>query len=120
MSDPNEQMFCIQCKVLIRLHYIEEIKNALMENQWCFNCWFWEEKVGWLGNPDVVRIDGRHYAIKPDPPEGTNRSLWGAGGRGFIIRFFNSREVKTHNLWYQGKIPEHFKDRLPDNAEFVK
>jgi len=43
----------------------------------------------------------------------------GFGGRDFSIKFYDGRDIKTSNLWYQGEIPERFKEFLSDNAEFV-
>lgn len=81
----------------------------------------------WIGclfhdraDPTIVAvIDGEHYVIAP---EDENRSFWSArgfGGRKFVIRFFDGREVTTTNLWHQGTIPPKFRDQMPDNAEFV-
>lgn len=47
------------------------------------------------------------------------------GERGAIISFTmrgdyaDGTEVVTNDLWAQGVIPAHFRDRLPDNAEFL-
>jgi len=44
----------------------------------------------------------------------------GYGGRKFIIEFFDERPtITTHNLWHQGEIPPHFRDRLQDEANFI-
>jgi hypothetical protein len=40
----------------------------------------------------------------------------GFAGRRFVIRFHDGRIVETTNLWSNGIIPEHFRDRLLDNA----
>lgn len=45
----------------------------------------------------------------------------GFGGREFKIHKFDPDEIiVTHNLWYQGKVPDTHKELLQDNAEFVK
>lgn len=81
----------------------------------CFTCNFWAEKIEAVNDPRSVRIDGGHYWIGDEDP--TNR-FRGFGGRRFNIKFHDGREVQTTNLWHQGQIPEHFRDILPDNAEW--
>jgi hypothetical protein len=39
-------------------------------------------------------------------------------GENHLIDFFDGRHIVTHNLWYQGEIPDHFLSRLPDNARW--
>lgn len=63
----------------------------------------------------IVRVGGKHYQIAPEKQSG----MRGFGGAKFLIRFFDGRSVETTNLWSQGTIPEHFRSRLPDNAEFL-
>ena len=87
------------------------------ERTLCFFCEFWNDKVPIKDLDTVARINGEHYIIMP---ESDLPSIRGFGGERFKIRFFDGREVITHNLWYQGVIPEAFKDDLPDNAEFVQ
>lgn len=79
----------------------------------CFHCNFWQEKVDIKDRDDVARIDGYHYIVGRE----TEKYNKGHSGREFLIRFFDGREVRTTNLWSQGKIPERFD--LPDNAEFM-
>lgn len=86
----------------------------LRERKLCFDCnHFWQlfEK---RDDPSVVRARGHHYMIgaKNDP-------FPGFGGQRFVIKFFDGRVVETKNLWHQGDIPERWRERMPDNAEFV-
>lgn len=65
----------------------------------------------------AVVINHEHYRIAPD----TTRGFVGFGGQLFRIRRFGSDEViETRNLRHQGIIPPSWRDRLPDDAEFVK
>jgi hypothetical protein len=68
-------------------------------------------------DPAIARVGGKHYAIGPE--RRGDKQLCGFGGAKFIIQFFDGRRVETMNLWHQGVIPEHFRIRLPDNAEFL-
>lgn len=41
------------------------------------------------------------------------------GGRKFHIQMHDGQVIETTELWHQGTIPEHFRERLPDNANFL-
>ena len=107
---------CIECGAPVAQEHLKEAHDDGL----CFGCWFWYEALGIdAGDPDrVVIVDGRHYRIGEEPTPGYSGTL-GFGGRKWRIRFKDGREVTTHNLWHQGGIPESFRTRLPDNAEFV-
>lgn len=90
-----------------------------LEKQQCFTCWFWISlRTQDAEQPDrVVIVDGAHYCYADDAKP---RHMAGFGGQEFRIKFHDGREVVTHNLWYQGKIPEWTKEHFPNNAIFVK
>jgi hypothetical protein len=78
---------------------------------------FWEQKIAIKNDRDVARIDGSHYIIgSRTKPSDSN----GLGGQWRTIKFNDGRIVKTCDLWHQGKIPDSYKDRLPDNAIFYE
>lgn len=89
----------------------------------CGTCTFWLGQIDTEPERRAV-INGTHYRIEPEtggryPATGAGR---GMGGRRVVIRFTDGRHpaaVATTNLWFQGRIPEHLRDRLPDNAVFV-
>jgi hypothetical protein len=109
LNDP-----CKICDSVVGTDYIEPVKSELREKNICFTCHFWLEKVALKDDPRVARIDHVHYMIFPPKTNGFR----GFGGRMFTIQFEHIT-VRTSNLWYQGEIPEHFWDQLPDNAKFV-
>lgn len=77
----------------------------------------WAELAAKANDPSVVRVNGQHYIVCPDE---TNPKAWkGHGGTEFRIRYFDGRVVVTHNLWNQGKIPQKYRQCMPDNAEFL-
>lgn len=81
----------------------------------CFICAFWRRWVEMKGDPRVVRANGRHYCLGPD--ELATPARWkGFGGAGYTVRFHDGRVIVAHDLWSQGEIPAHFRERLPDNA----
>jgi len=109
---------CKECGKIVSTNYLNETKEALIAGNICFKCHFWVSKLVIKDNPRTVRVDGTHYYIDDDKPRGS--SFLGFGGAEFNIKFNDGRLVTSHNLWCQGDIPEHFKERLPDNAVFVQ
>jgi hypothetical protein len=91
--------------------------DELIAAQLCFGCNFWTEHEKEKDSPSTVRIDGTHYHIGKETS--SYRACRGFGGRHFRIQFHDGRIVETTNLWCQGDIPKHFRDRLPDNAIFI-
>lgn len=108
---------CKICGNIFSTSFMEDMKSRLLEKNICFNCNFWENKISIKDDPRTVRINGVHYHIDDDKSH--NTSFLGFGGDEFNIRFNDGRFVTTHNLWCQGDISKHFKDKLPDNAVFV-
>ena len=109
---------CKICGDIVRTNYYNKLRDELIAGNICDRCHFWQEKVALAksGSKKVARINGTHYIISPDDPRA---AFQGFGGREFTILFHDGRKVVTHNLWYQGIIPDLFKDLLPDNAEFI-
>lgn len=110
---------CVECKQESEAYYCDGTKQRMVDLSLCFDCLFWTEKLAFKDEPKVARIDGNHYSIAPDEPK-EYRGFLGFGGTRFEIKFFDGRQVVTHNLWHQGSIPQRFRERLPDNAEFVR
>lgn len=110
-------MICKECKEKIEFNYYKAVIQIMKQKQLCFNCLFWTEYIELKNKSESVRIKGEHYWIgEEDGPF----HFRGFGGKKFKIRFKNSKEITTTNLWYQGEIPDRFRDRLPNNAEFIK
>lgn len=100
----------------IRAHHVPygPARIEMRVDRWFHNGeGFWEEQLSDRTNAAV--IDGHHYRVRGRE----NAYSKGFGGRRHTIRFFDGREVTTTDLWYQGVIPPAFRDRLPDDAEFV-
>ena len=89
---------------------------------YCFDCSFWLGHIARrIGNnapwrDSSVIVNHTAYHVNPDGEGGFR----GHGGHKFKIQFFDGRQVVSHNLWCQGDIDERFRDRLPNNAEFVE
>ena len=57
------------------LHYFDNIIKSLVEQQLCFNCEFWTEKLKWKNNSRVVRINGHYYYINDENKNNGFRGL---------------------------------------------
>lgn len=110
---------CKECGKNEAAKYMEPTRSEMVKRSLCFKCNFWYEKTWIKDEPYVARIDGKHYQIGDPLPPGTPKHCAGFGGSEFKIKFHDGRVVITSNLWHQGDIPDHFKERLPNNAEFV-
>lgn len=106
---------CRECQGLFRTAIFgPEVAERLERERLCFPCLRWTDAVALASRSESVRIAGRHYMIgREDAPE---REPRGFLGQRFVIRFDSGKVVETTNLWSQGEIPGHFRQRLPDNA----
>jgi len=93
-----------------------ELENHIANFGGCFTCAFWNEQLT-HSNDKSVRVNGVHYRIGMETSD--RNSFKGFGGSLFKIQFDDGRYVETCNLWCQGKIPDAFRDELPNNARFV-
>jgi len=64
--------------------------------------------------------NGEHYVIEPDGDK-NYQGFVGFSGAEFNIRFNDGTLVTSHNVWYQGKIPEAFRAKhfYRDNATII-
>lgn len=116
---------CRECKKPIDLTVGDGTK--LIVRRECFHCNYWVERLKETAEHERVVVNGTHFIAggwwDKEPAFGTTRDL-GFGGRKFVVRFTAGPNVgktlTTYNMWHQGKIPAHFRGRLPDNAEFVE
>lgn len=95
--------------------YGGDIGKMMKKMGFCFNCAFWQEKVD--NKRRFTIIDGSSYVLGNSSSDAKYR---GMAGRTFTVRHFRSGTVKSYNdVWHQGTVPDHFRDELPDNAEFA-
>jgi hypothetical protein len=105
-------------------HYASKLDKRLRDRSLCFTCDFWEERIAYHEeHPDrSLIVRGTAYTIGDEPSTAALRRAplaYGSGGREFQVQFFDGRVVVSHNLWYQGRVPEHLRERAPDNARFL-
>ena len=79
---------------------------------------YWQFRIDQKDDPRQVRVDGKVYWLGPDYAS-TPKQHKGFAGQEFRLRFFDGREVTTHDLWLNGEIPKEYREELPDNAVFL-
>ena len=108
---------CRECGGADALEWNEETKAQLISEQLCFYCNLWTKRAPRTPDDNVAIIHGNYFTIGDEKGPASMR---GYGGRRFTIRYHDGRQVETTDLWDGGRVPEHFRDRLPDDAEFMK
>ena len=90
------------------------------ENKMCLMCLLWEGRArNNRSSKNQVRVNGKFYLILAE----TRQSRFSEGAHqlyGHHIQFKNGKTAYTTNLTLCGEIPEYFKSRLSDNAEFIE
>ena len=109
---------CRECGNSVELHWQKDVEDILTLHNLCFTCNFWREKEEIKDEPRIARIDGVHFSVGEECPDAP-AFCKGHGGSKFAIKFFDGRHVESRNLWCQGSIPHTWRERLPNNAEFV-
>ena len=116
---------CKECGKRIK---VDPSQLNLFEARLCFRCNFWMRYVTFDDSTNRVslRHKGHHYVAEMDNAAGGPK---GYGGALFVIEMLefdghptigdNGRIMMCGNLWCQGKIPDNFRDRLPDNCRFL-
>lgn len=89
--------------------------NTLSESE------FWQNLYNKMNNdPRWVRIEGKSYifaSFNDVSPKGWNK--FGYQNLIGYAKLKNKDVIHSNNVWFQGKIPEEFKELMPDNAEWV-
>jgi hypothetical protein len=119
-----EEYHCTECNTRVQerdTRFVSSVRNAMILHQRCYECHHWMSLIEYMGPCAMVRVEGQHYMFDTRLPYVANPlGALGHGGKMFVIYFRDSgEELITNNLWYQGKIPDRFKSRLPDNADFI-
>lgn len=107
---------CAICGKRETYQWFKSVNDRLAERKQCFTCDHFTTLAEKEDRSDCVVVDGVHYTIGNE----RDSAMRGCGGARFKIKFNDGREVESTNLWCQGNIPPHLRDRLPDNARFVQ
>lgn len=111
---------CRECAELLDDGWIEEVKQRVLTERLCHNCLIWTDLLTLDSGLVRVVVDGEHYSFRRGDDGPGRMGFTGFGGRAFTIHWRDDTpEETTRNLWRQGTIPDHFRDRFPNNADFV-
>jgi hypothetical protein len=110
---------CVICSGVVGTDYNSSMKLTLIQRNMCFSCSFWTDQLAKIGQNDYFVIDGELY-MNGGRKDSTSKSFLGFAGREFKIKTNTGKIITTNNLWLRGKVTKWFKDKLPDNAEFIK
>lgn len=109
----DDEVSCFQAKT-----------RQLVARSLCFNCDYWHGIIasvraddGKRSLPRVAVVGGRFYVVKPMST--ARADLRGFGGMHKRIRWHDGLEAESNDLWNGSDIPERFRDRLADTAEFL-
>lgn len=80
----------------------------------CFTKAYWLDRIKHKNSKTQVVINGIVYQIEREDAVG----MRGFDGSKYTIEFFDGRKVTTTNLWANGRIPDEFRNKLPDNARW--
>jgi hypothetical protein len=116
--DTKEELFikrcildkpCVCCGNLVDTHYSEPLKSQMTRKNMCFACNIWDERKDMIEERHMI-ANGVFYSI------GDEKTLYkGFGGKEFVF-MKEGKIVTSTNVWYGGKIPQRFRNALPDNA----
>ena len=106
-------MKCIVCgKEFTKRIYSQDICSDE-----CFHFDFWNEII--RKKDKFIIVDGKCYHDSGNIENHSAYQSLGFDGRRFWIITNNGDKFTTNNLWFNGIIPNRFKESLPDNAKFV-
>ena len=111
-------MTCIECGDEIEFRWVEEHNTELRRRRMCFIDAFWAEMVEKdAARDNAITTDKYWHFVVGDeealPKRGPGR---GFDGRRVRVHFRDGRQVESTNLWSQGEIPDHWRNRFAPNA----
>lgn len=108
---------CNECGGIVSLNFVnwKTLKNFGV----CIGCNFWLKILNTINDSNRFIINGESY-YDDGYKDIKDKHHLGFGGDYYKIRKNDGSIVETNNLWYNGEIPSIFKDRIKDNAEFIK
>lgn len=116
----SDDLKCTECGGFIKTKgWIPKVGENLKEKGLCHTCNHYQEAIETIHDPRRVIVDGRLYWRKDWNSTAPSHCL-GYGGAVHQIKMHSGESYKTNDLWYNGEIPQRFRDRLKDNAVFIK
>lgn len=122
------ELQCVECgDAVIGSRFNLEEEREHYRDTHCYTDMFWSEhhrldneNAGRRGRGEAVVVDGAHYIVNPVVENPRVPRALGMGGRLMRFRLQDGRVLESNDVWFQGDIPERWRDRLPDNAEFYR
>lgn len=108
-------------------YYNDGTAQQLLARKLCFDCNYWwkflydeVKEEHYHHHSTAVVIKGEVFTDGGTVPKGY-KGMTGHGGREFTICMLDgSKEWTTNNLWAGGAVPDLWRDKIVDNAEFVR
>lgn len=105
----------MQCVVCGKEIEKSQYGSAVLCGGECFKKHYWNDIIS--EREKHIIINGDCYYDAGNMPDSYTGFL-GHSGRKFYIKYFDGRIMSTNNLWYNGTVPEEFRNQLKDNATF--
>ena len=116
----SDDLKCIECGGYVKTkNWFGKVGDSLKKRKLCFSCNHYFEAIETAGDPRRVIINGSLYWRKDWNSTAPSHCL-GFSGSVHNIKMNSGEIYKTNDLWFNGDIPERFKDRLKDNAVFIQ
>jgi hypothetical protein len=109
---------CKHCGAILTANYVEPTRTEILESGLCFHCNFWRKQAN-SKDPKRLIIDGHIYGDGGNQPNASRKDWLGFGGTVWIIER-DGKVWQTNNLWSGSTVPQEYRERMPDNARFVK
>jgi hypothetical protein len=123
----EKTVVCKECKQRGELMcWFPAMQTQLVDRQLCFSCNTWMDKVNEQERGKTFYVTSKYdcYSLGPEPSKESWRNHkgdLGFGGRRweFELRGDITHHIVSHNVWYGGEVPEHFRDRLKANCTII-
>jgi hypothetical protein len=109
---------CSCCGNIYITTFHEPVRSEMLKRNMCHGCNLWTNRIDEIkGKGNVMIAGGYYYTVYPDAP---NAYFKGHGGREFKFEILaTGTTIISHNVWSGGRIPEHMKHLLSDNAKIL-
>jgi len=121
----KEVVDCKECGLPGELDWSPPYPELMKQKQVCFGCLIWVEKLEAIERGEQYYITNKWdcYSFGPEPAEQSwknHKGGLGYGGARFEFEMHEDQERRiSHNVWYGGTVPEHFRSRLPINCTII-
>jgi hypothetical protein len=122
----QEVVQCKECGQPGELDWTAPYPDLMRQKQVCFSCLGWVEKLEAIERGKMYYITNKYdcYTLGPEPAENSwknHKGDLGFGGARYEFELHGDivHHIVSHNVWYGGIVPEHFRDRLPTNCTII-